>query len=40
MQQTYPLIKNNVLIIYPKEKANALAEYFTNDSRMGTLDQW
>ena len=35
MEQTYPLIKSNVMITDPKEKANALAEYFTNNSRMG-----
>ena len=34
MQQTYPLIKNNVMITDTKEKANALTEYFTNDPRM------
>ena len=35
MEQTYPLIKSNVMITDPTEKANALAEYFTNNSRMG-----
>ena len=33
IQQTYHLIKSNVMITDPKEKANALAEYFTNNSR-------
>ena len=35
MQQTYPLIKSNAMITDPKEKANALAEYFTNNSGTG-----
>ena len=34
-RQTYPLITNNVMITDPKEKANALAEFFSCSSITG-----